>query len=90
MTDFISRDPVLKPADCKALSSIFALVAFCIGAAALAGWIFDIRALKHIHPALVNMKANTSICLMLAAISVLLLREESTTGRGGESRKCLP
>jgi len=80
MTDFISRDPVLKPADCKALSSMFALVAFCIGAAALVGWIFDISALKHIHPTLVNMKANTSICLMLAAISVLLLREESTTG----------
>jgi PAS domain S-box-containing protein len=80
MTDFFSREPVLKPADCRALSTIFALLAFCIGAAALAGWIFDIDALKQIHPALVNMKANTSICLMLAAISVLLLREESTAG----------
>jgi PAS domain S-box-containing protein len=70
----------MKQTDWKKASGIFALVAFCIGAAALAGWIFNIEALKQIHPALVSMKANTAICLMLAASSLLLLREESASG----------
>jgi PAS domain S-box-containing protein len=66
--------------DWKRISSVFALVACCIGAAALAGWILNIQVLKQIHPALVNMKANTAVCLMLAALSLLLLREESASG----------
>src|SRR5829696_6166347 len=56
------------------MSITFALLAFCIGGAALLGWIFDIEILKRIHPTLVNMKANTAICLMLSAASLLLLQ----------------
>lgn len=52
----------------------FALLAFAIGFTALLGWIFNIELLKRIHPSLVNMKANTSICLMLTASALLLLQ----------------
>ncbi|HKG96887.1 MAG TPA: ATP-binding protein, partial [Pyrinomonadaceae bacterium] len=58
----------------KSMSITFALLAFCIGGAALLGWIFDIEILKRIHPTLVNMKANTAVCLMLSAASLLLLQ----------------
>ena len=56
------------------MSIVFALLAFCIGFTALLGWIFNIEVLKRIHPSLVNMKANTSICLMLTASALLLLQ----------------
>ena len=55
------------------MSITFALLAFCIGGAALLGWIFDIEILKRIHPTLVNMKANTAVCVMLSAACLLLL-----------------
>ncbi len=56
------------------MSIIFALLAFAIGCTALLGWIFNIELLKRIHPSLVNMKANTAICLMLTACALLLLQ----------------
>src|SRR5688572_22132317 len=64
------------------VSSIaFALVAFCIGGAAFFGWVFNNEYLKRVHPALVTMKANTAICLMLVAISILLIHDPSTVKR---------
>ncbi len=51
-----------------------------IGLATLIGWLFDYEILKRIHPSLVTMKANTSICLVLAAVSLLLQQEEFTIG----------
>ena len=64
------------------VSSIaFALVAFCIGGAAFFGWVFNNEFLKRVHPALVTMKANTAICLMLVAISILLIHDPSTVKR---------
>src|SRR5215213_9220875 len=56
------------------MSILFALLAFGIGGAALLGWILEIEPLKRIHPSLVNMKANTAICLMLTAAALLLLQ----------------
>ena len=62
---------------CKTASVIFGAVAFSIGAAAFLGWILDNDTLKRIHPALVTMKANTAVCLMLAAFAVFLLHDQS-------------
>jgi len=61
----------------KAISIGLAAFAFCIGGAALLGWILDNEFLKQIHPALVNMKANTAICLMLVAVSCVLLNDRT-------------
>jgi signal transduction histidine kinase/CheY-like chemotaxis protein len=58
----------------KSMSIAFALLAFSIGCAALLGWIFNVPVLKRIHPSLVTMKANTAVCLMLSALSLLLLQ----------------
>jgi signal transduction histidine kinase/ActR/RegA family two-component response regulator len=60
----------------KVLSTAFALLTALIGCAALLGWIFDNEFLKRIHPALVTMKANTAVCLILTSCSFLLLRDQ--------------
>ena len=62
------------------ISRTLALTAAGIGALGFAGWVFDIDALKRIHPALVTMKANTALCLMLAGAAVALLRDEKANG----------
>jgi len=48
-----------------------------IGAVGFAGWVFDMDALKRIHPALVTMKANTAVCLALAGAALLLLQDRN-------------
>src|SRR6185369_14171741 len=63
----------------RMLSIAFALLAFCIGGAAFFGWLFDNEFLKRIHPTLVTMKANTAVCLMLVAISILLIQVSSVS-----------
>ncbi|HEU0253217.1 MAG TPA: ATP-binding protein [Pyrinomonadaceae bacterium] len=68
-----SQYPQRQLARCRTLSTIFALLTFCIGGAALFGWLLNNEILKRVHPSLVTMKANTAICLMLVAISILLL-----------------
>lgn len=50
-------------------------VAFLIGVAGLLGWIFDNELLKRIHPSLVTIKANTAVCLILAAVSLFLIED---------------
>ncbi len=61
------------------MSIAFAVLSFCIGAAALLGWILDNDFLKRIHPALVTMKANTAVCLMLVSLSVLLIQDRAAS-----------
>jgi len=68
--------PPVRIAAARRLAILFTIVAFGIGAMTLAGWVFDIDLLKRVHPALVTMKANTAICLMLAAGSLLLQLDE--------------
>jgi signal transduction histidine kinase/ActR/RegA family two-component response regulator len=63
----------------RAISIGLAFFAFCVGGAALLGWILDVEVLKRIHPQLVTMKANTAICLMLASVSVFLLQDTSVS-----------
>jgi PAS domain S-box-containing protein len=77
----IESSPYTQPqlARYKAFSIGFALLAFVMGALALLGWILGNEVLKSVHPSLVNMKANTSICLMLVAVSVWLMQEKSAS-----------
>lgn len=63
----------------RAISIGLAALAFCIGGAALMGWIFNVEALKRIHHTLVTMKANTAVCLMLTSVAVFLLQDSSTS-----------
>ena len=62
---------------CRAFSIGFALLAFCIGGAALFGWILDNDFLKRVHPSLVTMKANTAVCLMLLGVAVVRTQNRS-------------
>jgi signal transduction histidine kinase/ActR/RegA family two-component response regulator len=66
---------------CHAFSVGLSLVAFCIGAIGLLGWIFDSELLKKIHPSLVTMKANCAVCLMLAAVALFLIEDRSASPR---------
>src|SRR5215213_5968494 len=77
MPDRFSHFPEQQLARYRAVSIGLAAFAFAIGAAALLGWILDNEYLKRIHPALVTMKANTAVCLMLVAVSVLLVNDRS-------------
>jgi signal transduction histidine kinase/ActR/RegA family two-component response regulator len=60
---------------CRFYSIGLLSIAFGIGFAGLLGWIFDSELLKRIHPTLVTMKANTAVCLMLAAVSLFLIED---------------
>ncbi|HEX5834508.1 MAG TPA: ATP-binding protein [Pyrinomonadaceae bacterium] len=62
----------------RAVSIVCALIAMAIGGAALLGWVFGVEALKRVHPALVTMKANAAVCLILVSSAVLLLRKPAT------------
>src|ERR1041384_1675395 len=64
---------------CQAYSIGLLLVAFCIGATGLLGWILDNELLKRIYPTLVTMKANTAVCLMLAAVALFLIEGRSAS-----------
>ena len=83
MQDLLYESPERQLNNYRAISIGLAALAFCIGGAALVGWIFNVEVLKRIHPQLVTMKANTAVCLMLASTSVFLLHNNpaSTTKR---------
>src|SRR5690349_5471066 len=69
--------PDKQPVRYRAVSISLAILAFCIGGAALLGWILDNEYLKRIHPSLVTMKANTAVCLMLVGVSCILINDRS-------------
>src|SRR5690349_21473153 len=79
MHETLSQSSPKELARWRRFSIAFALLAFCIGGAAFLGWLFDNEFLKRIHPALVTMKANTAVCLMLVAISILLIQDSSVS-----------
>ena len=47
-----------------------------IGTASLAGWIFNIQFLKSGWPGLVQIKANTAVCLILLGVALLLRKQQ--------------
>ena len=65
---------------CNALARLAAIVVALIGSLSLLRWILDLRALKAMFTGGVTIKTNASICLMLLASALLLLRKE--VGRG--------
>jgi signal transduction histidine kinase/ActR/RegA family two-component response regulator len=79
MHETLSQSSPKELARWRTLSIAFALLAFCIGGAAFFGWLFNNEFLKRIHPALVTMKANSAVCLMLVAISILLIQDPSAS-----------
>jgi signal transduction histidine kinase/CheY-like chemotaxis protein len=58
---------------CRAFSIGLSVLAFCIGFAALLGWVLNNQYLKRVHPSLVTMTANSAICLMLTAVALFLI-----------------
>ena len=58
----------------RVLPPLAGAVVILLGLLGLAGWAFDISALKSVWPGLVPMKANTAIALILAGVSLLLHR----------------
>ena len=79
MPDTHSQIPQRQLARSRIFSIGLALLAFFIGGAALLGWILDNEFLKRIHPSLVNMKANTAVCLMLVSLAVFLIQDKSAS-----------
>src|SRR5215813_11319556 len=77
MPHTISHYPEEQLVRYRAVSIGLAVFAFCIGGAALLGWILDNEYLKRIHPSLVTMKANTAVCLMLVGVSCVLIIDRS-------------
>src|SRR5215510_3032969 len=75
----MNADEYAQTTRCRIYSIGLSLVAFCIGAAGLLGWILNSDLLKRIHPSLVTMKANTAVCLMLVAVSLYLIEDRSAS-----------
>ncbi len=82
----ITQKPVLSPSPDVASSApgqqggvrvkgplICALFAIAVGAAVLAGWLFDVPLLKSMLPGFIAMKPNTAFAFVLAGGSLLLL-----------------
>lgn len=63
----------------RTISVVCALVTLSVGVSSLLGWISGNELLKRIHPALVTIKANTAVCLILISASLLLLRNPLTS-----------
>ena len=79
MPDTFSHFPEQQLLRYRIASIVLATLAGAIGGAALLGWILDNKFLKRIHPALVNMKANTAICLMLVAACCFFINDRSSS-----------
>lgn len=65
------RDPSLPKA-----SGFFVLI---VSVFVLTGWMFDLPALKNIHPSFVSMKANTAFAFLFSAIALLIFSKEKNT-----------
>src|SRR5262245_43618034 len=59
-----------------------------LGAAVLAGWAFDVGALKSVAPGLATMKANCALGLALAGVSLRWSRPAVRGGRGRVAAAC--
>ncbi len=59
------------------LASLAATLAVIAGVIVLAGWAFDIAALKSVLPGWVAMKANTAVCFILIGIALWLTARQA-------------
>ncbi|HLN79391.1 MAG TPA: hypothetical protein VK185_00190, partial [Candidatus Bathyarchaeia archaeon] len=66
------------------LSKGAAVVVSLLGAAVLAGWVFDIELLKWVPEGMVRMKANAAFALILSGISLGLSAPEEKGGTRGK------
>src|SRR5690349_7183732 len=75
---------VTRPAASQwsAFVSFAAALAAATGIMGLAGWIFVIPVLKSGWPGLVEIKANTAICLILLGAALWLRKAETQQTRG--------
>ncbi len=60
----------------KKISTILTGIVFFSSLAVLIGWIFDVSFLRNIFVGFIAMKPNTSLCFVLAGLSIWLLQEE--------------
>ncbi len=60
----------------RVISEILSVMVFIGGSAVLAGWAFDIAALKSVLPGLLTMKANTALCFVLVGLVLWCLQEK--------------
>ena len=68
------------------LSKGAAVLVSLLGAAILAGWVFDIALLKWTPQGMVGMKANTAFAFLLSGISLWLSTPEEEGGTRGKER----
>jgi PAS domain S-box-containing protein len=54
----------------KRYSALAAVAVTLLGCVVLCGWLFDIAAIKHLHPALAPMKANTALAFVFFGLSL--------------------
>jgi PAS domain S-box-containing protein len=77
--DSIVTLPFQRSSDLSRIPPYLALVVATIGLSVMAGWIFNIAALKSVLPGLVNMKVNTALGLILCGVALFLLSRGKTS-----------
>ena len=82
----VAASPVAPPAPSvrqwSSFVSLGAALSAGVGLVCLAGWVFDIPVLKSGLPGLVQIKANTAVCLILLGIALWLRKSETKQTRG--------
>ena len=63
----------------RAVAQVAALVAAALGAAGLAGWIFDVDVLRRVPGADSTMSANTAVALLALGVSLFLMARAHAT-----------
>src|SRR5881397_2492353 len=56
-------------------------IVMSVGVAVLVGWLFDITALKSLHPGLASMKPNDAVAFVLAGSSLWMLHSATVGTR---------
>ncbi len=72
----------------KRFTQLAAITVLSVGALVLAGWAFDVDALKSILPRHASMKANTALCFVLAGAALWWMDPEAARWRHPAARLC--
>jgi len=73
--------PAFSVSQWSSFVSFGAALSVSVGLLCLAGWVFDISILKSGLPGLVQIKANTAICLVLLGVALWLRKTETKQTR---------